>query len=107
MGGLYCVALEKMNPFETVACGSANHKAYLLSIDQALNDATCQSQVLDHHTGEVNSLDFHDEQKVMVSVSDDGRALVYDYSQPIQLRELKGHTKEVYGVKVFGGKTQS
>jgi len=61
---------------------------------------------LEGHTDEVNGLDFHHEQHIMCTASDDQKVIVWDFKEGIMLRTLDKHTKAVYGCTFLGTEHQ-
>mmetsp|Transcript_58141 Transcript_58141/g.138358 ORF Transcript_58141/g.138358 Transcript_58141/m.138358 type:complete len:510 (-) Transcript_58141:113-1642(-) len=100
MGGLYCVAFAKTTP-RVLGCTSGDHGVYLWEPNTGEFVARLQS-----HEGEVNCLDFHTSQCVLVTASDDKRAIVWDFQELIPLRTLESHEKEVYGCTFLGQEHQ-
>lgn len=97
MQGLYSVAFAKTNP-EILGCTSYDKSIYLWN-----HKTGRMLQKLTGHTHEVNDIDFHDHQQVIVTASDDASAIVWDYHEGMQLRKLDKHTKSVYGATFLGG----
>jgi len=101
MDGLYSLAFAKTAP-EFIGCTSVDKYVYLW------NHETCEMEKklggeAKHHQDEVNDIDFHAEQEVMVTVSDDLQALIWDFREGSCLRALKEpHGKTVYGATFLG-----
>eukprot|EP00971_Amphidinium_carterae_P031158 613126-Amphidinium_carterae.1 len=100
MGGLYCVAFAKTTP-RVLGCTSGDHIVYLWEPNSGEFVAR-----LSAHEGEVNCLDFHSSQCVLVTAADDKKAIVWDFQELIPLRTLEKHEKEVYGCTFLGHEHQ-
>mmetsp|Transcript_65833 Transcript_65833/g.122820 ORF Transcript_65833/g.122820 Transcript_65833/m.122820 type:complete len:462 (-) Transcript_65833:236-1621(-) len=100
MGGLYCVAFAKTTP-RVLGCTSGDHLVYLWEPNSGEFVAKLSS-----HEGEVNCLDFHTSQCVLVTAADDKKAIVWDFQELIPLRTLEQHEKEVYGCTFLGQEHQ-
>jgi len=96
MGGLYAVAFSKAMP-NILGCTSNDCKVYLWDHERGERKV-----VLSDHQDEVNGIDFHLEQKVIVTASDDCKAIVWDFQEGLNLRTLDKHTKPVYGCCFLG-----
>mmetsp|Transcript_82828 Transcript_82828/g.208611 ORF Transcript_82828/g.208611 Transcript_82828/m.208611 type:complete len:410 (-) Transcript_82828:187-1416(-) len=96
MGGLYAVAFAKTVP-EILGCTSCDHSVYLWNHTNGkkLNQ-------LKGHSDEVNGIDFHWQQQVMCTASDDSKCIIWDFQEGIVLRTLDKHTKAVYGCTFLG-----
>jgi WD40 repeat protein len=94
--GLYSIAFAKTCD-ELIGCTSSDKSTYLWNHE---------SGELKHrfvgHTDEVNDIDFHPTQQIMVTASDDCNAIVWDIQEGIKLRTLDKHFKAVYGCSYLG-----
>eukprot|EP00448_Togula_jolla_P001500 CAMPEP_0170599284 /NCGR_PEP_ID=MMETSP0224-20130122/16710_1 /TAXON_ID=285029 /ORGANISM="Togula jolla, Strain CCCM 725" /LENGTH=415 /DNA_ID=CAMNT_0010923915 /DNA_START=49 /DNA_END=1296 /DNA_ORIENTATION=- len=97
MGGLYAVAFSKNTP-NVLGCTSCDKYVYLWNHVEGK-----QLSKLAGHADEVNAIDFHTSQQVMVTASDDMTAKIWDFQEGICLRTLEKHTKQVYGASFLGG----
>lgn len=98
MGGLYAVAFAKTVP-DVLGCTSADKSVYLWK------DGSMAHKLVGHQD-EVNGIDFHNIQQVMVTASDDMKAIIWDFGEGITLRTLAKHTKQVYGAAFLGSENQ-
>lgn len=99
-GGLYSVAFAKTSP-DILGCTSCDKSIYLWK-----HTTGELASKLSKHTDEVNGLDFHESQQVMVTASDDKQALIWDFAEGVTLRQLDSHTKQVYGCTFLGVENQ-
>merc|ERR1719345_482590 len=100
MGGLYSVMFAKTH-HDILGCTSCDRSVYLW------NHTTGRMFLkLDGHSDEVNGIDFHSSQQVMVTASDDNKAIIWDFQEGITLRTLDKHTKAVYGATFLGNQNQ-
>jgi len=100
MGGLYSVMFAKTH-HDILGCTSCDRSVYLW------NHTTGRMVLkLDGHSDEVNGIDFHSSQQVMVTASDDNKAIIWDFQEGITLRTLDKHTKAVYGATFLGNDSQ-
>jgi len=100
MGGLYSVAFARTQP-DILGCTSADMSVYLWD----LKTGGLIHKLVGHHD-EVNGIDFHNIQQVMVTASDDTKAIIWDFGEGITLRTLAKHTKQVYGAAFLGSENQ-
>lgn len=100
MQGIYSVAFAKTDP-NVFGCSSCDWNIYLWNSDtgQYLN-------TLKGHKDEVNDIDFHPTQQVMCSASDDCSAIIWDFQEGKELRNLDKHTKAVYGATFLSADNQ-
>mmetsp|Transcript_125694 Transcript_125694/g.391407 ORF Transcript_125694/g.391407 Transcript_125694/m.391407 type:complete len:440 (-) Transcript_125694:97-1416(-) len=98
MSGLYSVAFAKTAP-EIIGCTSCDKHVYLWN-----HHTGSLLLKLPGHTDEINGIDFHSMQQVMCTVSDDCKAIIWDFQEGLMLRTLDKHTKAVYGATFLGGK---
>jgi len=99
MGGLYCVKFARSASHPSIlGCASADHMVYLWNFEQPQQGVTMR---LKGHEDEVNCIDFHPQQSVVCSTSDDGDAIVWDFSG-VTLRTLPKHPRAVYGAAFLG-----
>jgi WD40 repeat protein len=96
MQGLYSVAFAVVTP-NVLGVTSCDKFAYLWNWRD-----NCMLQRLEGHTDEVNGCDFHPQQQVMCTASDDCSVIIWDYKEGQQLRRLDKHDKAVYGATFFG-----
>mmetsp|Transcript_29474 Transcript_29474/g.84369 ORF Transcript_29474/g.84369 Transcript_29474/m.84369 type:complete len:423 (+) Transcript_29474:56-1324(+) len=100
MGGLYSVAFSKTSP-EVLGCTSCDKNVYLWN-----HKTGVLTNMLVGHTDEVNAIDFHSVQQVMVTASDDCKAIIWDFQEGLVLRKLERHDKSVYGATFLGQENQ-
>lgn len=100
MGGLYSVAFAKTEA-TVLGCTSADKSVYLWNHVEGK-----RLHKLSGHTDEVNGIDFHHQQNVMCTASDDCKAIIWDFGEGITLRTLAKHTKAVYGATFLGQEHQ-
>jgi len=105
-GGLYSVAFAKTFP-DLLGCTSVDKCIYLWNYKTGEMKHKFRGGTGDKaHEDEVNGIDFHSSQQVMVTAADDCQAIIWDFQEAICLRQLKApHTKAVYGA-CFLGKVQ-
>mmetsp|Transcript_150110 Transcript_150110/g.279829 ORF Transcript_150110/g.279829 Transcript_150110/m.279829 type:complete len:437 (+) Transcript_150110:130-1440(+) len=100
MKGLYSVALAKTDS-RILGCTSCDKNVYLWNCETNEN-----FKVLKGHEDEVNGIDFHCEQQVMCTASDDKTAIIWDFMEGTVLRKLDKHTNAVYGATFLGKENQ-
>jgi len=103
MGGLYSVRFAHNTTTRILGCASCDHSAYIWN--------TSNGELLTKlagHKGDVNDLDFHPKQNyIMCTVSDDTKAIIWDYQQEAILRSIDAHTNVVYGTIFMGNETEN
>jgi len=100
MGGLYCVKFARsVNHQNILGCASADHMVYLWNFQAGQQQVTMR---LKGHVDEVNCIDFHPQQAVVCSTSDDCDAIVWDMDSGVTLRTLQKHPRAVYGAAFLG-----
>lgn len=95
-GGFYAVKFAKTKP-EVLGCTSADKSVYVWN-----HEKKELLHKLSGHTDEVNGLDFHKDQQVMCTASDDQVAIIWDFGEGMILRKLEKHDKAVYGTTFLG-----
>jgi len=107
MGGLYCVKFARSaNHHNILGCASADHMVYLWNFNPTAGAGSGSSphvtMRLKGHVDEVNCIDFHPQQAVVCSTSDDCDAIVWDMDSGVTLRTLQKHPRAVYGAAFLG-----
>eukprot|EP00929_Paragymnodinium_shiwhaense_P081045 TRINITY_DN42327_c0_g2_i1.p1 TRINITY_DN42327_c0_g2~~TRINITY_DN42327_c0_g2_i1.p1 ORF type:complete len:414 (+),score=48.85 TRINITY_DN42327_c0_g2_i1:105-1346(+) len=103
--GLYGVQFGKTQLSKhLVGCACSDSKAYIFDFESGKQMQYFQ------HDGEVNCIDFHEEQNVIATASDDKSCRIWDYKDPhsqcLRLLKVKDtDVKCVYGCR-FLGKTK-
>eukprot|EP00397_Hematodinium_sp_SG-2012_P008633 GEMP01008698.1.p1 GENE.GEMP01008698.1~~GEMP01008698.1.p1 ORF type:complete len:420 (+),score=53.42 GEMP01008698.1:170-1429(+) len=99
MQGLYCVKFARSEHHQNIlGCASADHMVYLWNFKQPQG----VTMRLKGHVDEVNCIDFHPQQAVVCSTSDDCDAIVWDMDSGVTLRTLQKHPRAVYGAAFLG-----
>eukprot|EP00441_Pelagodinium_beii_P036700 CAMPEP_0197626604 /NCGR_PEP_ID=MMETSP1338-20131121/5492_1 /TAXON_ID=43686 ORGANISM="Pelagodinium beii, Strain RCC1491" /NCGR_SAMPLE_ID=MMETSP1338 /ASSEMBLY_ACC=CAM_ASM_000754 /LENGTH=405 /DNA_ID=CAMNT_0043197147 /DNA_START=24 /DNA_END=1241 /DNA_ORIENTATION=+ len=102
--GFYSVAFAKTFP-NILGCTSADKNIYLWNHkdNELLKQMGNYTMPGKGHEDEVNGIDFHSSQNVLVSAGDDQQAIIWDFQEGIMLRQLKSpHTAAVYGATFLG-----
>merc|ERR1719362_170737 len=73
MGGIYSVCFAK-SVANVLGCTSCDSSVYLWNT----SNGNLRSK-LSHHKGDVNDLDFHPKHHIMCTVSDDTKAIIWDF----------------------------
>lgn len=103
MGGLYCVKFARsIHHSNILGCASADHMVYLWNFNPGSQSSPQVTMRLKGHIDEVNCIDFHPQQAVVCSTSDDCDAIVWDMDSGVTLRTLQKHPRAVYGAAFLG-----
>jgi len=106
MHGLYSVALSEIPDLQDrMACAAGKGSEKHGSIHIWDTHTGNRLQQIDGHDEDVNCVEFHSKQKVLVSGSDDCTAKIWDlqHTGGTELRTLKDHVQGVYGTCFLGG----